>query len=152
MTAEVPTLSTAEEINALAAAAKAANHHLSTLETEAWMAIGGPKTVLALIGRIRHLEEKLLTAETLEASAYECYQAGSTTPSVPEGYVLIRSPITEEMHIAASKVLIRASGLDGTPQRMVDAMIAAALTADHSERNLNMLAAPPAEAGKGCAA
>lgn len=39
---------------------------------------------------------------------------------------LVQSPITEEMHIAASKVLLRSSGLDGTPQRMLDAMLAAA--------------------------
>lgn len=34
--------------------------------------------------------------------------------------------ITEAMHVAACKVLTRASGLDGTPQRMLDAMLAAA--------------------------
>ena len=33
--------------------------------------------------------------------------------------------VTEEMHRAAVKVLIRASGLDGLPQRMVNAMLAA---------------------------
>ena len=33
--------------------------------------------------------------------------------------------ITEEMHVAAVKVLHRASGVDGLPQRMVDAMFAA---------------------------
>lgn len=36
------------------------------------------------------------------------------------------SPITEEMHVAACKVLTRAHGLAGTPQRMLDAMRAAA--------------------------
>ena len=35
-------------------------------------------------------------------------------------------PITEEMHVAAVKVLHRASGLGGLPQRMLDAMLAAA--------------------------
>jgi hypothetical protein len=35
-------------------------------------------------------------------------------------------PITEAMHIAAEKVLQRASGVDGLPQRMLDAMLAAA--------------------------
>lgn len=34
--------------------------------------------------------------------------------------------ITEEQHVAAVKVLLRANGLDGLPQRMLDAMIAAA--------------------------
>lgn len=36
------------------------------------------------------------------------------------------SQITEEMHQAACKVLTRATGLDGTPQRMLDAMLATA--------------------------
>ena len=45
---------------------------------------------------------------------------------VPEGYKLIKAPITEEMHVAACKVLLRSFGLDGTPQRMLDAMLAAA--------------------------
>ena len=35
-------------------------------------------------------------------------------------------PVTEEMHVAAVKVLQRASGLDGLPQRMLDAMVAVA--------------------------
>ena len=34
--------------------------------------------------------------------------------------------ISEEMHIAAFKVLLRATGIDGTPQRMLDAICAAA--------------------------
>lgn len=49
-------------------------------------------------------------------------QAG---PVVPEGWKL-GSPITEAMHVAACKVLRQANGLDGTPQRMLDAMLAAA--------------------------
>lgn len=50
-------------------------------------------------------------------------------PSPPEGMVggwKRGLPITEEMHVAAVKVLHRAAGLDGLPQRMLDAMIAAA--------------------------
>lgn len=42
--------------------------------------------------------------------------------------------VTEEMHRAAVKVLHRANGLDGLPQRMVDAMLAAAPTASDKER------------------
>lgn len=34
--------------------------------------------------------------------------------------------VTEDMHIAAVEVLHRANGLDGLPQRMMDAMLAAA--------------------------
>lgn len=37
-----------------------------------------------------------------------------------------RIAVTEDMHIAAAKVLLRADGLDGLPQRMMDAMLAAA--------------------------
>lgn len=52
---------------------------------------------------------------------------------VTEGWKLVRSPITEDMHVAAAKVLTRAHGLDGTPQRMLDAMLAAAPAApEHS--------------------
>lgn len=45
--------------------------------------------------------------------------------AAPHGFALVRSPITEAMHAAACKVLARADGLDGTPQRMLDAMLAA---------------------------
>lgn len=37
-----------------------------------------------------------------------------------------RIVVTEAMHVAACKVLLRAHGLDGLPQRMLDAMLAAA--------------------------
>jgi len=43
---------------------------------------------------------------------------------VPQGW-LPNQPITEEMHVAACNVLRRANGLDGTPQRMLNAMLAA---------------------------
>ncbi len=56
------------------------------------------------------------------ADARRAQQAGG----VPAGFVLVRSPITEEMHVAAVKVLHRATGVDGLPQRMLDAMLAAA--------------------------
>ena len=46
-------------------------------------------------------------------------------PKHPQGWLPGQS-ITEEMHVAACKVLTRANGLDGTPQRMLDAMLAAA--------------------------
>lgn len=46
-------------------------------------------------------------------------------PGVPEGFALVQSPITEAMHEAACKVLTRATGLDGLPQRMLDALAAA---------------------------
>lgn len=40
--------------------------------------------------------------------------------------VALPQKITEEMHVAAAKVLTRATGLSGLPQRMLDAMRAAA--------------------------
>lgn len=46
-------------------------------------------------------------------------------PAVPQGWNLVQTPITEEMHVAAAKVLHRAPGLAGLPQRMLDAMLAA---------------------------
>jgi len=48
------------------------------------------------------------------------------SPTIPAGYALVRTPITEEMHIAAIRALLRAPGIDGLPQRMLDAMIQAA--------------------------
>lgn len=50
----------------------------------------------------------------------------ATAAVVPAGHVVVPSPITEGMHVAACKVLTRAQGLDGTPQRMLDAMLDAA--------------------------
>lgn len=46
-------------------------------------------------------------------------------PGVPEGFALVQTPITAAMHQAACKVLIRSTGLDGLPQRMLDALAAA---------------------------
>lgn len=59
---------------------------------------------------------------------------------VPQGY-----KITEEQHVAAVKVLHRAAGVDGLPQRMLDAMLAAAPQppeADHIPGVGNMVAVP----------
>lgn len=41
-------------------------------------------------------------------------------------YKMVKWPITETMHAAACKVLLRASGMDGLPSRMIEAMTAAA--------------------------
>ena len=49
----------------------------------------------------------------------------NNAPAVPQGWKLVQTPITEEMHVAAVKVLHRAPGLAGLPQRMLDAMLAA---------------------------
>ncbi|OQS41166.1 hypothetical protein [Chromobacterium haemolyticum] len=53
-------------------------------------------------------------------------EASPNYPAVPEGWALVKSPITEDMHRAAVKVLVRANGVDGLPQRMLDAMVATA--------------------------
>ena len=60
----------------------------------------------------------LRVGRAIETQARAQQQAASGVPAV----------VTEEMHAAACKVLIRAHGLDGLPQRMLDAMIAAAAT------------------------
>lgn len=44
---------------------------------------------------------------------------------LPVGWKLLKSPITEDMHVEACKVMFRATGVDGLPQRMLDAMLAA---------------------------
>ena len=52
--------------------------------------------------------------------------AANYKPAAPAvGQVPVKC-ITEAMHVAACKVLLRAHGLDGLPQRMLDAMLAAA--------------------------
>ena len=53
-------------------------------------------------------------------------EASPNYPAVPEGWTLVKSPITEDMHRAAVKVLVRANGVDGLPQQMLDAMVATA--------------------------
>ena len=55
--------------------------------------------------------------------AWKAWQAARRAPVVlvPQGY-----KITEEQHVAAVKVLHRAAGVDDMPQRMLDAMLAAA--------------------------
>lgn len=45
------------------------------------------------------------------------------TPEAQEGFAQVKSPITEGMHLAACKVLLRSPGLDDLPQRMLDAML-----------------------------
>lgn len=69
-------------------------------------------------------------------AAGAAWQAARRAPAapVPQGW-----KITEEQHVAAVKVLQRASGVDGLPQRMLDAMLAAApqppeaATSEHSQ-------------------
>ena len=68
--------------------------------------------------------ERLLPASCWPTElAQRLTQAVRRAPAapVPEGY-----KITEEQHVAACKVLLRAHGLDGTPQRMLNAILAAA--------------------------
>ncbi|MEG2281321.1 hypothetical protein [Comamonas sp.] len=60
---------------------------------------------------------------TGEKSAPAAPQA--VQPALPQGWKPGQL-ITEEMHAAACKVLFRAHGLEGTPQRMLDAMLSAA--------------------------
>jgi hypothetical protein len=72
------------------------------------------------------LEERRIGAAAIAEQVARRGAALASAPRVPQGYVMLPSPITEDMHVAASKVLVRANGLDGTPQRMLDAMTAAA--------------------------
>ncbi|MCV2349312.1 hypothetical protein [Paucibacter sp. Y2R2-4] len=64
------------------------------------------------------LAELSVNAEAL----YQAYLRGKSERTAQE----MPAKLTKEQHVAACKVLLRASGLDGTPQRMVDAMLAAA--------------------------
>jgi hypothetical protein len=58
--------------------------------------------------------------------AHAAFDAGrAAAVAVPHGF-----RVTEQMHVAACKVLTRAHGLDGLPQRMLDAMFAAAPKAE----------------------
>lgn len=49
-------------------------------------------------------------------------------PVVPEGWRPVQTTVTEEMHAAAVKVLLRATGLNGLPQRILDALLSATPT------------------------
>lgn len=51
---------------------------------------------------------------------------GAQPAAIPEGWSLVLRQITEQMHVAACKEIVRSDGLDGLPQRMLDAMLAAA--------------------------
>jgi hypothetical protein len=51
---------------------------------------------------------------------------GTASTAAPEGYVLVPTKITEEMHVAAVRAIIRATGNDDFPPAVWDAMIAAA--------------------------
>lgn len=68
-----------------------------------------------------------------EASAIAAWNrrasVAASQPVAPAGWAPSQ-PITEAMHVAAVKVLHLASGVDGLPQRMLDAMLAA----DHQGR------------------
>lgn len=50
----------------------------------------------------------------------------SARQAAPDGWRLVPVKVAEEMHVAAVKVLHRANGVDGLPQRMLDAMLSAA--------------------------
>lgn len=71
-------------------------------------------------------------------------------PVAPAGWTP-GQPITEAMHVAAVKVLHRAPGVDGLPQRMLDAMLAAAC---ETCRGRGMIGGPsfndPGEGGVPC--
>lgn len=62
-------------------------------------------------------------SKALAKDYWSLWQAARRAPVVlvQQGY-----KITEEQHVAAVKVLHRAAGVDGLPQRMLDAMLAAA--------------------------
>jgi hypothetical protein len=68
------------------------------------------------------LEKDTFTIPLFTIPPLPVEQAGA----VPEGWKLVPIKPTEEMHIAACKVLLRSNGLDGTPKRMIEAMLAAA--------------------------
>ena len=52
--------------------------------------------------------------------------AGVQPATILEGWQLVPRRITEQMHVAACKEIVRSDGLDGLPQRMLDAMLAPA--------------------------
>lgn len=60
------------------------------------------------------------------AKKTSCFDVPLYTAPQPAASLRLAIKVTEEMHVAACKVLNRANGLDDLPQRMVDAMLAAA--------------------------
>lgn len=91
-----------------------------------------PTAGMTLAQRILHVGGRNNAAGYVEFGSTQAVEAlirqvlRDLPTQAPPGFVLVESPITEEMHRAACKVLLRASGLDGTPQRMLDALAAIA--------------------------
>ena len=79
---------------------------------------------------IRELQEVVDLSESLRPRRVEdiykqMWAMLATPPAQPEP---LPTRVTEEMHVAAVKVLHRANGVDGLPQRMLDAMLAVQAT------------------------
>lgn len=94
---------------------------------------GGPAMSLRLLKNedgTYHWAETQGLFEIFSAGA--AWQSARRAPAapVPQGY-----KITEEQHVAAVKVLHRAAGVDGLPQRMLDAILAAAPQPPEAEEN-----------------
>jgi outer membrane murein-binding lipoprotein Lpp len=70
-----------------------------------------------LSAKVTHAAREPLLARIAELEA----DRRAPVVLVPQGY-----KITEEQHVAAPSLLHRAAGVDGLPQRMLDAMLAAA--------------------------
>lgn len=59
----------------------------------------------------------------------------SARQAAPDGWRLVPVKVAEAMHVAAVKVLHRANGVDGLPQRMLDAMLSVAPCPDKGATN-----------------
>lgn len=88
------------------------------------------KQLLEALKELRDAYQEFMGVPAVKANAAiaaaKAAKPAPNYPAVPEGWALVKSPITEDMHRAAVKVLVRANGVDGLPQRMLDAMVATA--------------------------
>ncbi len=88
-----------------------------------------PITHAALVAGLQelhdHMRDGFSSAEPSKSLLREAIRILGSNATA-QGMVGLPQTITEDMHVAAVKVLHRASGVDGLPQRMLDAMLAAA--------------------------
>lgn len=89
------------------------------VEKEGW--IGDPPTIAPALYKAQSDAWYSFAFSGIPTREVKVLEACRRAPAVPKGW-----KITEEMHMAAVKVLRRASGVDDLPQRMFDAMLAAA--------------------------
>ncbi|MFA9287405.1 hypothetical protein ACCQ08_21675 [Comamonas sp. SY3] len=85
--------------------------------------------------QVTTLTQRLDMANRLNTDARDQLAQLSARQAAPDGWRLVPVKVAEAMHVAAVKVLHRANGLDGLPQRILDAMLSVAPCPDKGAAN-----------------